>query len=99
VAWEGRILVIGFAGGRMTDAPANQVLFRNYSVVGVYLGEYSHRDRPYLDWAHAEVLRLHAEGKISPLIHAALPMEAAPQAIVDLSRRRTAGKTVIRVTA
>ncbi len=97
VAWEGRILVIGFAGGRFADAPTNQVLFRNYSVVGVYMGEYSHRDRPFLDWTHAEILRLHAEGRISPLIHAVLPFEAAPEAIVDLSSRRTAGKVVIRV--
>jgi NADPH2:quinone reductase len=97
VAWEGRILVIGFAAGSVADAPTNQVLFRNYSVVGVYMGEYSHRDRPFLDRVHDEILKLHAEGRISPLIHAIESLEAAPSAIAKLASRGTSGKVIIRL--
>jgi NADPH2:quinone reductase len=97
VAWHGRILVIGFAGGKMVDAPMNQLLLRNYSLVGVYMGEYSHRDRPFLDRVHAELLGLYAEGRIKPLIHGVVPLEAVPSAIAGLAGRATAGKVVVQV--
>jgi NADPH2:quinone reductase len=97
VAWHGRILVVGFAGGAMVDAPMNQLLFRNYSLVGVYMGEYSHRDRPFLDRVHAEILALYADGRIKPLIHAGVPMEGVPAAIAGLAGRATAGKVVVEV--
>ena len=97
VAWEGRILVVGFAGGEMQDAPMNQLLFRSYSLVGVYMGEYSHRDRPFLDAVHQEILDLHAAGRIKPLIHARVPMGEVPAAIASLAGRATAGKVVVEV--
>jgi len=97
VAWEGRILVIGFAGGDMTRAPMNQLLFRNYSLVGVYMGEYSHRDRAFLDRVHDELMALYGEGRISPLIHAVVPLSEVPGAIASLAGRATAGKVVVRV--
>jgi NADPH2:quinone reductase len=97
VAWQGRILIVGFAGGEMTKAPMNQLLFRNYSLVGVYMGEYSQRERPFLDRVHAEILGLHAEGRIKALIHAVIPMEDVPGAIAGLAGRATAGKVVVRL--
>ena len=97
VAWQGRILIIGFAGGEMTQAPMNQLLFRNYSLVGVYMGEYSHRERPYLDAVHQEILDLYREGRIQPLIHARVPLSGVPAAIAGLAGRATAGKVVIQV--
>lgn len=99
VAWEGRILVIGFAGGEMTAAPMNQLLFRNYSLVGVYMGEYSHRDRPFLDRVHDELLDLYARGAIRPLIDARVALEEVPGAIASLADRGTAGKVVVEVAS
>ena len=96
VAWEGRILLVGFAGGRIAKLPTNQVLLRNYSVVGVYVGEYSHRERPHLDEVHTDLMRMYQAGQIRPVIHAQLPMSAVPQAIDDLATRRTLGKVVIQ---
>ncbi|MCS5637557.1 MAG: NADPH:quinone oxidoreductase family protein [Myxococcota bacterium] len=97
VAWEGRILVVGFAGGEMLDAPMNQLLFRSYSLVGVYMGEYSHRDRPFLDAVHQEILDLSGAGRIKPLIHARVSMEEVSGAIASLAGRATAGKVVVEV--
>ena len=97
IAWEGRILVVGFAGGRVAEAPTNQVLFRNYSVVGVYMGEYSHRDRPFLDAVHDEILALHASGQVRPLIDSVREFADVPPAVGALAGRRTTGKVVVRV--
>lgn len=96
VAWQGRILLVGFAGGRIAKLPTNQVLLRNYSVVGVYVGEYSRRERRYLDEIHADLMGMVEAGRIRPVIHAELPMSAVPQAIADLVGRRTVGKVVIQ---
>ncbi len=96
VAWEGRILLIGFAGGRIAELPTSHALIKSYSVVGVYMGSYSHRERAYLDEVHADLLRLHADGHVRPLIHAELRAEDVPAAIADLAGRRTVGKVLIR---
>jgi len=96
VAWEGRILLVGFAGGRIAELPTNHALIKNYSVVGVYMGSYSHRERAYLDLVHADLLRLYGDGHVRPLIHAELRPEDVPTAIADLAGRRTVGKVLIR---
>lgn len=96
IAWEGRILLVGFAGGRIAKLPTNQVLLRNYSVVGVYVGEYSQRERAYLGEIHDDLLRMFGTGEIRALIHDRLPLAAVPQAISDLANRRTVGKVVIQ---
>ncbi|MAI80094.1 MAG: alcohol dehydrogenase [Deltaproteobacteria bacterium] len=97
IAWEGRLLVIGFAGGRIADAPTNHPFIRNYSIVGVYIGEYSHRDHDFLLATHADLMRLYSTGKISPLVHTLAPMEEAGEAIGRLLSRRTTGKVVVHV--
>jgi NADPH2:quinone reductase len=96
IAFEGRILVIGFTSGRIPDAPANHVLIKNYSVVGVHWGLY-HRLMPELPGQiHEDLIRLYQEGKIDPLVSQVLPMEQAPQALTALGSRGTTGKIVVR---
>ncbi len=97
VAWEGRILVVGFAGGQIPTVSTLDLLLESFSVVGVYMGEYSQRERPYLDTVHAELLALHDKGEIRPLVGREVPMQDAPGAIRDLGNRQTIGKVVIRV--
>jgi NADPH2:quinone reductase len=95
IAWEGRLLVIGFSSGRIPDVPANHVLLKNYSVVGVHWGAYSRHDPSLVAATHAELVRLHGEGAIRPLIGRRVPMEEAREALVDLGGRRTVGKVVV----
>jgi NADPH:quinone reductase len=45
LAWGGRLLVVGFVGGRIAEVPSNQVLIRNISVIGVRASEFVRRDR------------------------------------------------------
>jgi NADPH2:quinone reductase len=95
IAWEGRLLVIGFSSGRIPEAPANHVMLKNYSVVGVHWGAYNRHDPSLIAATHAELVRLHGEGAIRPLIGRRVPMAEAREALVDLGGRRTVGKVVV----
>ncbi len=95
LAWEGRLLVIGFASGRIPEVPANHVLLKNYSVVGVHWGQYERREPSLITATHAELVRLHGEGAVRPLIGRRAPMAEAPQALADLGAGRTVGKVVV----
>jgi NADPH:quinone reductase len=94
-AWEGRLLVIGFTSGRIPDAPANHVLLKNYSVVGVHWGVYNLRNPGLIAEVHDDLLRLHAEGAISPLVGGRVAFEEAPAALEAIAGRRTVGKVVV----
>lgn len=96
VAWEGRILVIGFAGGRIADAPTNHVLLKNYSVVGVHWGAYRDHDRAVMQAAHADLLRLYAEGLIDPVVDSVVPLESMPQGLRRVTGRLSVGKVLVR---
>ncbi|MDQ1445606.1 MAG: NADPH:quinone reductase [Acidimicrobiaceae bacterium] len=98
IAFEGRILVIGFTSGRIPEAPANHVLIKNYSVVGVHWGLYN-RLAPHVPHEiHDDLMRLYGEGRIDPLVSQVLPMEQAPEALAALGSRGTVGKIVVKTT-
>jgi len=96
VAWEGRLLVIGFAGGRIPEVPANHVLLKNYSVVGLHWGAYFRNDPELVHRTHALLMKLFEQGAIDPLIHSELPLEEAPAALERLGSRGTWGRVVLR---
>jgi NADPH2:quinone reductase len=95
VAFEGRILVIGFAGGRIPDVPTNHVLIKNYAVVGVHWGLYRRVLPHVVPDIHEHLVDLHREGLIDPLIGAELSFEEAPEGISMLAERRALGKIVV----
>ncbi|MFP8875081.1 MAG: NADPH:quinone oxidoreductase family protein [Myxococcota bacterium] len=95
IAWEGRLLVIGFASGRIPKAPANHALVKNYSILGVYFGRYSVMNPGYLEEVHADLMRLQAAGAIHPLIGGQVSLEEVPAAIGRLVGRGTVGKVVV----
>jgi NADPH2:quinone reductase len=95
IAFEGRILVIGFAGGRIADAPTNHALVKNYSVVGLHWGLYRKMDPTVITSTHAALVELWQNGQIDPLIGAELPLGDAPQALGRLADRGTIGKVVL----
>ncbi|MGB3681336.1 MAG: NADPH:quinone oxidoreductase family protein [Rubrobacteraceae bacterium] len=96
VAFEGRIVVIGFAGGRIPEAPANHLLVKNYSVMGLHWGLYG-KMMPYLiQETHEELVRLYGQGDIKPLIYKEFPFEEVPDALEQLGSRGTYGKLVTR---
>jgi len=95
VAFEGRIVVVGFAGGSIAEAPTNHVLVKNYSVVGLHWGLYRRLHPALVQACHQDLMRLHASGAIAPLIGAVRPLADAPTALTELAGRATVGKTVL----
>lgn len=95
IAWEGRILVIGFTSGRMAEARTNHVLIKNYSVVGVHWGNYALHEPLINDTIHHELCTLHAQGLIDPLVSEVHGLADAPAALTRLAARGSVGKIVI----
>jgi NADPH2:quinone reductase len=94
IAFEGRILIIGFTGGRFAEARTNHILIKNYSVVGVHWAMYSMRNPPLVRDIHADLVRLFEAGKIDPLISERVTLEQVPAALTRLGSRGTYGKIV-----
>ena len=97
IAFEGRLLVIGFAGGRIPTIAANRIMLKNISVVGLNWGAYRDRASPLVAEVHREICKMHARGEIRPMIFRTYPFEALPDALDDLQNRRSWGKLVVRV--
>jgi NADPH2:quinone reductase len=95
IAFEGRILVVGFTSGRIPEVRAGHVLVKNYAVVGLHWGLYPERDPAGVAAAQTEIYRLYAAGKLKPLISARLPMAEAPAAMTRVASRGSTGKIVL----
>jgi NADPH2:quinone reductase len=95
IAFEGRIVVVGFAGGRIAEAPTNHLLVKNYSVVGLHWGLYRKMDPAVIPATHAALVELWQSRQIDPLIGAELPLADAPAALARLADRGTVGKVVL----
>ena len=98
IAFEGRIIVVGFTSGRIPEARANHVLIKNYAVVGLHWGLYQKMAPHLIDAATPQLFDLYAQGKIRPHISRRYPLEKAPTAISEVSGRLSTGKVVL-VTA
>jgi NADPH:quinone reductase len=96
VAWEGRILVVGFTSGRIPEAPANHVLLKNYSVVGVHWGMYNLMDPRVVKRTHRALMRLITDGTIAPLVSEEITGDELAEGLERLARRGTWGKVVWR---
>lgn len=97
IDWEGRILVIGFASGTISELPMNLTLVKNMSVVGVYWGAYRKRDPEVLQRSWRQLLEWLAEGALKPHISATYPLSDGPAALESLMQRRATGKVVVTI--
>jgi NADPH:quinone reductase len=94
IAFEGRILVVGFASGDIPSAALNHALVKNYSIVGLHWGLYQQRDPGAVRDCHAELTRLVAAGAIRPLISERLPLADVPDGLRRLATGTTTGRIV-----
>ena len=94
VAFEGRLLVVGFASGTIAEAPTNHALVKNYSVVGLHWGLYNKVMPQPVAENHEALVDLYAAGSIDPLIYRTVPFEQLPEALELLGGRKTYGKLV-----
>ncbi len=95
VAWEGRILVVGFASGRAAEARTNHVMVKNYSVVGVHWPRYRVEDPAVLAEAHDALVAAVLDGRLVLPDPEIVPMTEARDAIVRLASGATVGKLVV----
>ena len=95
VAFEGRIVVVGFTSGRIPEAKANHLLVKNYSVVGLHWGLYRKYEPAIFGRVHDELVKLVESGAVDPLVGETLPLDQAPQALAKLADRSTVGKVVL----
>ncbi len=95
VAFEGRILVIGFAGGRVPQIPANHVMVKNVDIIGVNRPAYDALAPEVSRRSQEELLGWLAEGRISPLVSKTFPLERAVEGLESVVTRRSTGKVVI----
>lgn len=95
IAWGGRIIVIGFASGRIPQAPANILLVKNIDVIGFYWGSYQARKPELLRDSYAKLLGWFEQGKLKPHISAQLDLSEVAQAMDLLRHRKSTGKVVL----
>lgn len=95
IAFEGRILVIGFASGTRQEARLNHALVKNYSILGVHWSLYLEHEPELVRHCHDELVRLADTGEIAPLLGGEVPLEEVPEALERLAAGRTTGRLVV----
>ena len=96
IAFGGRLLVIGFASGRIPEVSVNMPLIKGFSVVGVRAGEYGRRFPERGAENVAAIDALAATGKIRPHVHASLDLADWREGFAMLERREAVGKVVLK---
>ena len=97
IAFEGRILVIGFAGGTVPQIPANHLLVKNVDVIGLNWPAYAERNPQVMTESFRTLLRWYLEGAIQPYVSAIYRLERAVDALQQVVARKSTGKVVIAV--
>ncbi|MDR7300375.1 NADPH:quinone oxidoreductase family protein [Haloactinomyces albus] len=92
IAFEGRILIIGFAGGTIPTPGLNHALIKNYSIVGLHWGLYSERDPESVRQAHAELASLAEKGAVRPLVSETLPLDRLAEGVQRVGDGHTVGR-------
>jgi len=92
IAFEGRILVIGFAGGEIQSAALNHALIKNYSIVGLHWGLYMSKDPQAVRACHKALCDLAEAGLVRPLVSERLPLEAMADGLQRLADGSTVGR-------
>jgi NADPH2:quinone reductase len=95
IAPFGRLLVVGFAGGRIPTIAANRILLKNMSVVGVLWGNHIKAVRNYASDTHDALASMFSKGQINPAITASYPLERLLDGFRALATRKVMGKTVV----
>ncbi|OYU10968.1 MAG: NADPH:quinone oxidoreductase [Comamonadaceae bacterium PBBC1] len=95
IAWRGRYLVVGFAGGPIPSLPLNLPLLKGASLVGVFWGDFARREPQANAAMMAELSQWYAQGKIKPVLDRTLPMSELKAAYTLMGSRSVKGKLVM----
>jgi len=95
IAWRGRYLVIGFAGGPIPALPLNLPLLKGASLVGVFWGDFARREPAANRMLMSSLFGWLAQGRLQPQVAAAYPLSQTAEAIATVMQRRAVGKLVV----
>ncbi len=95
MAWNGRLLIVGFASGRIPELPVNLTLVKGYSVVGIFWGTFTQKQPEDHAENMRELFQWFEEGKVAPVIDTVFKLEDGIQAIKKITGRDVIGKLVI----
>jgi NADPH2:quinone reductase len=95
MAWNARLVVIGFASGRIPSLKMNYVLVKNIEISGMQISDYRRRRPADMQAAFAEIYALHAAGKLKPMPTKTYPLAQFAEALADIRDRRVRGRIVL----
>jgi NADPH2:quinone reductase len=95
IAWKGRVIVIGFASGRVPQIPANLVLVKNCDVIGFYWGSYRKHEPDLVRRSLETLLSWFDAGKLKPHVSHRLDLAETARAMTLLAERKATGKVVL----
>jgi NADPH2:quinone reductase len=95
IAWRGRYLIVGFAGGTIPSLPLNLALLKGASMVGVFWGDFSRREADANAAMMEKLVGWYKNGKIKPSIDCTMPMSELKQAYARMGSRQVMGKLVM----
>ncbi|TFK44713.1 hypothetical protein BDQ12DRAFT_673439 [Crucibulum laeve] len=98
IAWKGRALVIGFAGGTIEKVPMNLVLLKNVSLVGLHWGAYTPKEPSRIPQVWKAILDMFSSGRAKPVVYSEVySLEKLVDGLAALERRETWGKAIVRI--
>jgi NADPH2:quinone reductase len=97
LAWSGRLVVIGFAAGRIPTVKTNYLLLKNIEVSGLQVSDYRKRRPAQMAACFAEIFELYEEGRIKPAAAEVFALDQAGEALAVVRDRRLPGRAVLRV--
>ncbi|MEU6065257.1 MULTISPECIES: NADPH:quinone oxidoreductase family protein [Streptomyces] len=95
VAFEGRIVVVGFAGGTVPSPGLNHALVKNYSILGLHWGLYNTKNPKLVQHCHEQLTELAARGAIRPLVSERVPLDGAAAAVQRVADGVTTGRVAV----
>jgi NADPH2:quinone reductase len=95
IAFEGRIVVVGFAGGEITQVALNHALVKNYSILGLHWGLYRRQNPKLVRRAHDDLCNLVEAGGVRPLVSERLTFEEAAHGLGRLAKGDTIGRLTV----
>jgi NADPH:quinone reductase len=95
IAWSGRVIVVGFASGRIPEVKAGYLLVKNIAIIGLQWSSYRERAPGHVREVQQELFRWYEEGKIKPHVMAKYPLGDYMQALRAVRGRAVTGKVVL----
>ena len=97
LAWCGRLVIVGFAAGRIPDVKAGYLLVKNIALLGLQASDYRDREPEKVQRAQAELFALYEREKVKPHVMAVFPLSGYREALATVRDRKVLGKVVLNM--